>query len=97
MMPTQILGALKEGLVETWKLAIELADDPDTEIRPEYLKSIAVAKALKRSAPSAIVRLEQPTGEVLAASIKDRPAILRGCCQTKLLPPNFNAAFSPDA
>ena len=78
MTPEQVLTALEQGLRETWRLMIDLAEDPDTDIRPEYLKSIAVAQALKAAAPTSIVRLEQPTGAVLAASIPTRPAKLKG-------------------
>lgn len=69
MTPNQILAALQIGLSDTWSVAIDLSDDPDTQIRPEYLKTIAVAQALKRAASGAIVRLEQPTGQILGASL----------------------------
>lgn len=55
----------------TLDMATDFSEDPDTEIRPEYLKTIAVAQALKGALTTtrSLVRLEQPTNDVLGRSV----------------------------
>ena len=64
------LDRLVGGLRNTLSDIRDFSDDPDASIRPEYLKTIAVARVLKDSVEqSAWIKLEQDTGRTLGASV----------------------------
>jgi hypothetical protein len=76
MTPSDISKTLLSGMKATLDMATDFSDDPETEIRPEYLKTIAVAQALKGALTrsTSLVRLEHRTNDVLGRSVqmKDR-------------------------
>lgn len=66
----QLIDHLKDGLRATMNDVRAFSEDPDTEVRPEYLKTMSVARVLKDKMTSkALVRMEQETGPTLGASV----------------------------
>jgi hypothetical protein len=72
----QLIELLQTGLRGVLHDVFELSENPDTEIRPEYLKTMSIAKTLKGKVGSqGRIRLEQETSSVLGLSLhpKYRP------------------------
>ncbi|MDR6530249.1 hypothetical protein J2800_000985 [Caulobacter rhizosphaerae] len=70
MTRDELILLLKNGLSATLNDVREFSEDPDVSVRPEYLKTMAIARTLKAAvSDTALVRLEQETGFTLGASV----------------------------
>lgn len=81
MTLNDLIDHLKDGLKATMEDVRSFSEDPDTAVRPEYLKTMAIARTLKAAvAERALVRLEQETSLTLGASVgaKSRPSGFAG-------------------
>jgi hypothetical protein len=70
MTRDQLILLLRDGLFATLNDVREFSEDPDVSVRPEYLKTMAIARTFKAAVGgAALVRLEQETGLTLGASV----------------------------
>lgn len=70
MTLNELVDHLKTGLSETMEDVRSFSEDPDTAVRPEYLKTMAIARVLKAAVlERAVVRLEQDARTTLGGSV----------------------------
>lgn len=77
MNTSDLIEHLKSGLRAVFDDVQNFSEDYDALVRPEYLKTVAMAQVLKKAiGSSGIIRLEQDTGQTLGASVlpNQRPA-----------------------
>ncbi|MBF0889321.1 hypothetical protein [Gluconobacter cadivus] len=80
MIVQNILDLLEDGLKKSASIIFDFSENPYSEIKPEYLKTVKIAETFKDNINNSIIRLEKNTKEIIGASLfPPRPSGFLAC------------------